>query len=66
MVVVPEVRPVTTPVLDIVATVGAEEVHAPPVVSLVNVVVAPAHTEEAPAIAAGVLLPTTAVADMLQ
>ena len=45
--------PVTIPVLPIVATDGVPELHVPPGVASVNVIVEPWHTEDSPPIAAG-------------
>ena len=46
--------PVTSPVVFTEATAAASVLHVPPPTALVNVVVAPTHTVDAPAIAAGV------------
>ena len=50
MVVVPEVRPLTTPEELIVATVVLVLLHTPPVVASVNVVEEPEHTVAVPLI----------------
>jgi hypothetical protein len=55
IVVVPAATPVTTPVDALTVAVAVFAVdHTPPVVVLANVVVAPAHTEVVPVIAATV------------
>jgi hypothetical protein len=55
MVVLPAATPVTTPVDALTVAVAVFAVdHTPPVVVLANVVVAPAHTEVVPVIAATV------------
>jgi hypothetical protein len=50
MVAVPEVIPVTTPVVLTVAMPEAPEDHAPPVTVLLKAVVEPAHTTPPPLI----------------
>ena len=55
MVATPPETPVTTPVVETVAIAVLEELQVPPVVVLLNVVVAPRQTEPAPVTAAGVL-----------
>jgi hypothetical protein len=59
MVTLPAATPVTTPVLDIVAFVSSLELHVPPAVALLNVVVEPAHTVVVPVIPATVGLGLT-------
>ena len=54
MVVLPVVRPLTTPVLPTVATAGLLLLHVPPVVVSVKFMVAPTHTLLGPPMAAGV------------
>ena len=64
IVAVPAATPVTTPVLEFtVATAVFDDVHTPPAVALVNVVVEPAHTSVVPLIAAttGIALIVTVV-----
>ena len=61
MVAVPAALPLTTPVVLTLATDEAEELHAPPVVVLDNVVVAAIQTEEAPVTAATVGAPLTVI-----
>ncbi len=57
MVADPEEIPLTMPVpLSTEATDGAEEVHVPPVVAVVNAVVAPIDIVDAPEIVAGITL----------
>ena len=60
----PAATPVTTPVVLTVATAVLLDDHVPPVVELANVVVEPAHTFDAPVIAAttGNALTVTTVA----
>ncbi len=53
MVVVPAVRPVTTPPVLTEATVGAVLLHVPPPDASVSVVLRPEHTEKVPAMATG-------------
>jgi hypothetical protein len=64
MVVDPFDTPVTTPFeLPTVATVLLAEIHDPPVVVLVSVVVPPRHNVVVPPIAAGVALTVTTFVD---
>ena len=65
MVAVPNVAPVTTPVLLIGAMPGALLVHTPPGVMSLNVTVEPIHTLLLPLIAAGIGC-TVAIAVMIQ
>ena len=55
MVATPPETPVTTPVVETVAMVELEELQVPPVVELLNVMLAPRQTEPAPEMAAGVV-----------
>jgi hypothetical protein len=58
--VVPAAMPVTSPVVElIVALAGELLAHVPPAVASVSVTVAPAHTVNVPAIAAGAALTLT-------
>jgi hypothetical protein len=67
MVVVPAAIPVTTPVTETVPTAGVLLLHVPDGLISVNVVVLPAHTAEAPLMAAGEpLTVTTIVAGVVQ
>jgi hypothetical protein len=58
--VVPAAIPATSPEVFTVAIPVDEEVHMPPVVVLLSVVVVPGHTWVLPAIAAGNALTVTA------
>jgi hypothetical protein len=53
MAATPPATPVTTPVVDTVAVAVLLDVHVPPVVASVRVIVEPIHTSDGPAIAAG-------------
>ena len=66
MVVVPEVRPETTPDVLMPATEVALLLHEPPVVASVNVVVLPGQTEVEPAIAAGAPVTVTVSVELPQ
>ena len=55
IVAVPTVPPVTTPVVEpTAAIVDALELHVPPVVASVRLIVNPEHTIEGPVIAVGI------------
>jgi hypothetical protein len=61
MILVPGDTPVTTPVPEIVATVGVPLIHTPPVVALASVVVLPVHTVKVPVMGNGLGLTLTVI-----
>jgi hypothetical protein len=56
MIVVPEVIPVTIPVVDPTVTLGLLLVHVPPPIPSVKVIMAPVHTLDGPSIIVGDVL----------